>query len=226
MEARKLLMLAHSAGFKHDYLPTAMETVRELGDKSGKFQTLDTEDCSRVDPETLSEYSALLFATTGELPMDDVQKKALLKFVRDGGGFIGIHNATDTFYRFPEYGGMLGGYFQGHPWTQEITAVVEDQSHPATMHLPKTFRAKEEVYTMKDWSRDKTHVLISLDNNSVDLSKGTRSDNDYALCWWHTYGKGRVFYTAFGHFKELWKEEWFRQHLLNGILWAMKLVEE
>jgi len=226
LKTKKLLMLTHSAGFKHDYLPTARGTVRELGDKSGKFQTVDTEDCSLVDPETLSEYSALLFATTGELPMDELQKKALLKFVGDGGGFIGVHNATDTFYEFPEYGEMLGGYFQAHPWTQEIAAIVEDQSHPATKHLPKTFTVKEEVYTMKDWSREKTHVLISLDNNSVDLSKGTRSDNDYALCWWHTHGKGRVFYTAFGHFKELWKEEWFRKHLLNGILWAMKLVEE
>jgi len=74
LKARKLLMLTHSAGFKHDYLPTARETVKELGDKSGRFQTLDTEDCSLVDPKTLSEYSALLFATTGELPMGEVQQ--------------------------------------------------------------------------------------------------------------------------------------------------------
>lgn len=218
-------MLTHSAGFVHDYLPTARETVRELGNTSGVFQTSDTEDCALIDAETLSEYSVLLFATTGELPMSEEQKKALIEFVKEGGGFVGVHNATDTFYRFPDYGEMLGGYFQAHPWTQEVTVIVEDQTHPATRHLPKTLKLKEEVYTFKDWGRERTRVLISLDKTSVDLTKGTRPDHDYALCWCHNYGKGRVFYTAFGHFKELWKEEWLRQHLLNGILWAMKLAE-
>ena len=105
-----------------------------------------------------------------------------------------------------------------HPWRQVITAIVEDQRHPAIRHLPRKFKVKEEVYTFKEWSRERTHVLISLDNSSVDLSKGTRPDNDYALCWCHNFGKGRVLYTTFGHFKELWLEEWFRKHLLNGIL--------
>lgn len=225
MEAKKLLMLTHSAGFRHDYLPTARETVRELGLVSSRFEVLDTEDCSFIKADVLRGFSALLFATTGELPIDEEQKKALIKFVGEGGGFIGVHNATDTFYKFPDYGEMLGGYFQAHPWTQEVTVIVEDGDHPATRHLPKTFKVKEEVYTFRNWSRGKTHVLISLDNSSVDLSKGTRLDHDYALCWCHRYGEGRVFYTAFGHFKELWREGWFRKHLLGGILWAMKLEE-
>jgi len=225
LKITKVIMLTHSAGFRHDYLSAARETVRELGRTSGKFQVLDTEDCSVINDETLSGSSALLFATTGELPINEEHKKAVITFVKNGGGFVGVHNATDTFYKFPEYGEMLGGYFQAHPWTQEITALVEDQKHPATRHLPKTFKVKEEVYTFKNWSREKTHVLIGLDKTSVDLSKGTRPDNDYALCWCHSYGKGRVFYTAFGHFIELWKEEWLRKHLLNGILWAMKLTE-
>ncbi len=225
MKVKKLLMLTHSAGYKHDYIPTAIETVKEIGRISGIFQTVDTEDCSKINADTLLEYSALLFATTGELPMNEEQKRALIEFVKDGGGFIGVHNATDTFYTFPEYGKMLGGYFQAHPWRQVITAIVEDPKHPATRHLPRKFRVKEEVYTFKEWSRERTHVLISLDNRSVDLSKGTRPDNDYALCWCHNFGKGRVFYTAFGHFKELWLEEWFKKHLLNGILWAMKIIE-
>lgn len=225
LKVRKVLMLTHSAGFRHDYLPTARKTVRELGKLSGMFQTLGTEDCSLINADVLSECSALIFATTGELPMSEEQKRLLLKFVKEGGGFVGIHNAADTFHEFPEYGEMLGGYFQAHPWSQEITVIVEDQTHPATRHLPKTFKVKEEVYTFRDWSRERTHVLISLDKKSVDLSKGTRPDQDYALCWCHSYGKGRVFYTAFGHFKELWREEWFRTHLLNGILWTMKLVE-
>lgn len=226
MKTKNLFMLTHSAGFRHDYLPASRETVGDLGVASGIFQTLETEDCSLLNEKTVKDLSAILFATTGELPMDESQKETLIKFVRDGGAFIGVHNATDTFYKFPEYGEMLGGYFSGHPWTQEVTVIVEDQSHLATRDLPRTFKVKEEIYTFKNWSRGKTHVLISLDNNSVDLSKGTRPDHDYALCWCHNYGKGRVFYTAFGHFKEIWQEEWFRKHLLNGILWAMKVERE
>lgn len=223
MASRRLLVLTHSAGFKHDYIPTAVKTFRELGDSNG-FNVFSTDDCSIIKESFLNVFSAMLFITTGELPMDEEQKKALIDFVRNGKGFIGIHNATDTFYQFPAYGEMIGGYFNGHPWTQEVAVKVEDREHPSTKHLPERFNVKEEVYTFKDWSRSKTHVLISLDNSSVDLSKGTREDNDYALAWCHDYGQGRVFYTAFGHFQEIWGEEWLRKHLLGGILWAMKIL--
>ena len=222
---KNLLMITHSAGFKHDYLPIAKKVVKNLGLESGIFSVVATEDCSIINFEDLKKFDAILFATSGELPMTDKQKIDFISAIKSGKGFIGVHNAADTFYEFPEYGRMIGGYFNGHPWTQEAMVMVEDRTHPATRHLPGKFKVKEEVYTFKDWSRNKTHVLISLDNNSVDLSKGTRQDHDYALCWRHNYGKGRVFYTAFGHFKELWNEKWFRFHLLNGILWTMKLVE-
>jgi len=222
---KNLLMITHSAGFKHDYLPIAKKVVKNLGLESGIFNVVATEDCNIINSEDLKKFDAILFATSGELPMTDKQKIDFISAIKSGKGFIGVHNAADTFYEFPEYGRMIGGYFNGHPWTQEVTVIVEDRTHPATRHLPEKFKVKEEVYTFKDWSRNKTRVLISLDSKSVDLSKGTRQDHDYALCWCHNYGKGRVFYTAFGHFKELWNEKWFRIHLLNGILWTMKLVE-
>jgi len=222
---KNLLMITHSAGFKHDYLPIAKKVVKNLGLESGIFNVVATEDCNIINSEDLKKFDAILFATSGELPMTDKQKIDFISAIKSGKGFIGVHNAADTFYEFPEYGRMIGGYFNGHPWTQEVTVIVEDRTHPATRHLPEKFKVKEEVYTFKDWLRNKTRVLISLDSNSVDLSKGTRQDHDYALCWCHNYGKGRVFYTAFGHFKELWNEKWFRIHLLNGILWTMKLVE-
>jgi len=219
---KRLLILTHSAGFRHSYIPTAVEALTKLGERNGRFEAFATEECSSIAPESLGVYDALLFMTTGELPMDDRQKQSLIGFVKAGGAFIGVHNATDTFYKFPEYGEMLGGYFQGHPWTQEIRAVVEDRNHPSTRHLQERFQVKEEVYTFKEWRRDRTHVLISLDNTSVDLSKGTREDQDYALAWCHGYGEGRVFYTGFGHFPQLWREEWFQKHLLGGVQWAMK----
>ncbi|MFH1006442.1 MAG: ThuA domain-containing protein [Candidatus Latescibacterota bacterium] len=219
---KKLLMLTHSAGYEHDYLRTAEEAVTEIGAASGEFLATTTQDCSLIHEENLNQYDALLFATTGELPMSEAQKQALVDFVKSGGAFIGVHNATDTLYKFPEYGEMIGGYFAGHPWTQEIVAVVEDGDHPSTRHLDPSFRVFDEIYTHRNWSREKTHVLIRLDNASVDVGKGDRKDQDYALAWCHPYGAGRVFYTAFGHPKELWAQAWFRKHLLGGIGWAMR----
>lgn len=225
MKRPKVLILAHSAGFRHSYIPTAIEVLTKLGERTGRFEIFATEECSEVTRERLKEIDCLLFITTGELPMDEDQKRAIIDFVKGGKGFVGVHNATDTFYKFPEYGKMIGGYFSAHPWTQEVYVIVEDRNHPSTRHLPERFKVKEEIYTFKNWSRDRTHVLISLDNSSVDLSKGTRPDHDYALAWCHPYGEGRVFYTAFGHFTALWREKWFQKHLLEGILWAMKLEQ-
>ncbi len=220
----RLFVLTHSAGFRHSYISTAVEVLTKLGEHTGLFEVYATDECSELTRRMLEKCSAVLFLTTGNLPMSKEQKRALLNFIRNGGGFIGVHNATDTFYDFPEYGDMIGGYFNGHPWTQEVYVIVEDREHPSTKHLPERFKVLEEIYTFKNWSRDKTHVLISLDTTSVDLSKGTREDNDYALVWCHTYGRGRVFYTAFGHFTSLWREEWFQKHLLGGILWTMREI--
>lgn len=223
---KKILMLSHSAGFKHDYLPLAEEVITQIGKESGAFETTTTLDCSLINAENLENYDALIFATTGELPMSDEQKSALIDFVKSGKGFIGIHNATDTFYKFAEYGEMIGGYFSGHPWSQQVDVIVEDRDHPSTKHLNPVERGiLEEIYTFRNWSRDNTRVLASLDNNSVDISKGNREDNDYALVWCHSYGEGRVFYTGFGHYKEIWAYDKFRKHLLGGIQWAMGVVD-
>lgn len=224
---KKVLMLTHSAGFKHDYLPVAEEVIKQIGKESGAFSATTTKDCSLINEENLKNYDALIFATTGELPMSDEQKNALINFVKvDGKGFIGIHNATDTLYEFSEYGEMLGGYFNGHPWSQRVDVIVEDRDHPSTKHLDSEEKGiLEEIYTFRNWSRDKTRVLASLDNNSVDLSKGNREDNDYALVWCHSFGKGRVFYTGFGHYKEIWEYKKFHKHLLGGIQWAMGVVD-
>lgn len=218
-----MLVFTYSAGFRHSYIPTAVEVIVKMGERSGLFEAVATEECEDIQPQKLGEYSVMIFLTSGEIPLSVEQRKALIRYVAEGGGFVGVHNAADTLYSFPEYGRMLGGYFLSHPWTQEIYVIVEDPTHPSTRHLPERFKVLEEVYTFREWSRRRTHVLISLDPTSVDLSKGARLDNDYALAWCHHYGRGRVFYTAFGHFTKTWREEWFQKHLLGGILWAARL---
>ena len=165
----------------------------------------------------------MLFFTTGSLPLTAEARQGLFESVLAGRGFIGVHSATDTWYDVAQYGELLGASFDGHPWHERVRVNVEDPAHPATRHLGKGFEITDEIYQFRNWSREKVHVLLSLDPRSVDVRKGRRPDRDYALSWVRNYGQGRVFYTALGHRQEVWADERFRQHLLEGIRWAMRI---
>lgn len=219
----RLLYVTHSAGFRHAVLPLSQEVVREIGRTSGAYEATVTADVSLLSEAGLRDYAAVAFYTTGELPLTDDQKGALADFVRGGKGFVGVHSATDTFYHWPEYGEMIGAYFDGHPWHAAVGIRVEDREHPATRHLPAQFEMADEIYQFRNWSRDGVHVLLSLDPATVDLSaRGVkRTDRDFALAWTRQHGKGRVFYTALGHDDAVWRDDRFRRHLLGGITWAM-----
>ncbi|MBT4139359.1 MAG: ThuA domain-containing protein [Candidatus Latescibacteria bacterium] len=214
-----ILFLRHSAGFEHSYLPDAEVTFKQIGKANG-WGVLTTHRLDRITAENLEKFDVLAFATTGNLDFDEDQKQAILDFVKNGKGFLGVHNATDSCYEWTEYGEMLGGYFAGHPWHQEVGIVVEDTNHPATKMLGDHFTVKDEIYTFKNYDREKTHVLMRIDNDTVDLEKGNREDHDYAMGWCHPYGEGRVMYTALGHPDELWYQDWFREHIVGCIKWA------
>ena len=220
---KKLLYVTHSAGYKHEALPYSQEVMQKIGADSGAFEATCTDDVSTVDWNNLGQYDAIAFCTTGDLPISDEGRANLIEFVRGGKGFIGIHNATDTFYKYEPYGEMIGGYFNGHPWHQEVGIIVEDRDHPATRDLPDHFTIHDEIYTHKNWSREKTRVLMRLDMESVDKekAKGHRDDLDVGMAWCHPFGSGKVFYTALGHGMPTWTDERFHKHLLGGIRWAM-----
>ena len=223
----RVLFLTHSAGFVHsvvarpspDQLAHAERSLIEAA--QGRLSVTATQDCALIDAENLARYDALLFYTTGELPIDEENREALMTWIRDGGAFCGIHCATDTFYRYAPYMDMIGGTFDGHPWHQNVTVRVEDTSHPATRHLGQSFVIKDEIYQFRGFSRHPLRVLLSLDPRSVDIARGKREDRDYATSWCKEYGRGRVFYTALGHREEVWQDERFLQHLMAGIEWAI-----
>lgn len=217
-------MCRHSEGFEHAYLPYAEVAIKSLAAESGLFEAVTTARSRLINEESLADFDVVVMATTGELGWSDEQKRAFLDFVRGGKGVVGIHNATDTFYEWPEYGELMGGYFAGHPWTQEVVVNVEDTEHPATQMLSESFKVYDEIYTFKSWDRSKTNVLMSLENGSVDVSKGNRDDDDYALGWYHNYGDGRVIYSGLGHPPELWQQRWFLDHVLACIKWAGGLL--
>ena len=199
--------------------PCLVETTfMELAKKHG-FE-VDCSQDSRVEitGENLKKYDALFFYTTGDLPLSEAQKSDLLAFVRkDGKGFGGSHCATDTYRNWKEYNDLIGGAFISHPWTQKIRVIVEDKNHAATKHLGDSFFIKDEIYQYRaPYPREKGHVLLSLDMESVN-GLGSRKDKDNAIAWTHEYGKGRVFYTALGHFPEVWNDDRFQQHVMGGL---------
>jgi type 1 glutamine amidotransferase len=220
---RRVLYLTHSAGFMHAVLPLSQQIVTEIGTSARTFETTATTDVATLTASSLSRFDAVIFFTSGQLPIGADQQQALINFVRSGKGFVGIHSATDTFYDWPEYGELIGGYFDGHPWHQAVSIRVEDTQHPATAHLGSTLAITDEIYQFRNWSRDRVHVLLSLDLTSVNPRQPgvNRTDNDFALAWTRTAGAGRVFYTALGHDEAVWRDTRFQQHLLGGIRWVM-----
>jgi type 1 glutamine amidotransferase len=228
----RVLVVTYSAGFQHEVvrrpadgtLSTAERVVAELARRSRRFEVSHAgtrEELDRLSTASVSSHRALLFFTTGELPIAPAVRQAMFQAVRAGGGFIGVHSAADTWYAVPEYRAMLGASFAGHPWHQRVHVRVEDHAHPATRHLGAGLEIADEIYQFRDWSREQVHVLLRLDPRSVDIARGRRADGDYALAWTKRYGQGRVVYTALGHEPAVWADERFRAHLSGAIEWAL-----
>ncbi len=235
-EKKKLLAIGEVKGFEHDAASYGLATIWKIGQESGVWDTYirtDTELITKKElknnAKNLNYFDAILFYTSGELDMDEQQKADFLSFIRDDGkGFIAVHSANDTFYKWPEYGELVGGYFDGHPWNRfEAPIIVEDRSFPATKHFPKEFTIYDEIYQAREFSRDKVRVLIRLDESKLDMSaKGIkRTDGDFAVTWVRNYGKGRVFYTSFGHVESAWDRPDIQKMFLEAVKWAMKLTE-
>ncbi len=213
----RVLMLTATRGFRHDSIPAARETMGALAASTGQFTVDATEDVGSITRASLAGYDVLFFAlTTGELPFDADQKNVILEFVSGGKGFLGVHSATDTLYEWPEYGRLVGAYFKEHPWTRSAGVIVEDQNHPATAGLGGGFTINEEFYTFRENPRPRVQVLLRLDAASVGAS------GDYPLAWTQTYGSGRSYYNALGHFQETWRDPRFQRQLVGAIQWLAK----
>ncbi len=219
----QVLYLTHSAGYRHEVLPLSAVVLKQLGQKSQRFAVTATDDVGEITAANLERYAAVMFYTTGELPMSDGQKAALLDFVRSGHGFIGVHSATDTFYLWPDYLRLIGGYFNGHPWRQSVSVEVADRSSPLVSFLGASFRITDEIYQISDFDYAGSTVLLRLDPASVDLTAPAVRHRFYGwpLAWTRSYGRGRSFYTALGHDVAVWEDPRYQQMLLNGVLWAV-----
>lgn len=216
----RVLMVSATYGFRHDSIATAREVMANLAATTRELTVTATEDLAQITAANLQNYDVLFFAmTSGELPLSNDQKTAIISFVSGGKGFLGTHSATDTLYEWPDYGRLVGAYFKEHPWTETATVIVEDASHPATTGIGDRFALQEEFYTFRENPRPQVRVLLRLDAASV------RASGDYPLAWAHSFGTGRAYYNALGHFPGTWTDSRFQRQLLGAIRWLGRIAE-
>jgi type 1 glutamine amidotransferase len=232
---KHILVIGEEKGYRHESVSHAMATIERLGVETGLWEATlrtDAEALTKKKLEynatNLNDFDAVIFFTGGDLEMDPQQRSDFLAFVHDDGkGFIGIHSAAITFVDWPEYGEMIGGYYDEHPWgTFDAPILVEDSQFPGMQPWPKSFVLRDEIYQMKDYSRDKLRVLMRLDPAKVDIANKNvhRSDRDFAVTWAKMYGKGRVYYTTLGHVKDNWDKPEFQKMLIDAIRWAAGMI--
>ena len=229
-QPRKLLVFNLCKGFVHSSIPYCAKALEVMGKKTGAFEVVCSKDMSIFKPENLNQFDAVCFNNTTELDFNEPElQKSLMDFVKGGKGIIGIHAATDNFYTWPQAAEMLGGQFDGHPWTRSGTWAfkIEDPCHPINAAFGgKDFKLSDEIYRIKPFNlRKNCRVLVRLDmTDKVNLTgaKGLRpTDKDVPISWVRSCGKGRVFYCSFGHNHDLFWNPAVLQHYLDGIQFAL-----
>lgn len=256
---KRLLFLTHAGLYKHTSLDDAERAVTAWGEAGGfevttlqgYLQTAPDLDLSMISAEYLARFDGVMMMTNGNLPMTLEQRRALVDFVRRGGGFVGVHNAALTLYDHPEFGEMLGGYFRRAVRQNHVFVLrVEDTAHPATRMLGPSWPIVDEMYEYgtapwsaerpdenidvlfdnripMGFSRERVRVLLSVDTSETDLEgTGLRPGGDYPQSWVREFGEGRSFYTSIGHRDDIWgNDPVFRAHVVGGIRWALGLEQ-
>lgn len=216
INTKRVLVFSKTRGFRHQSIPDGIVAIKKLGAVNG-FEVVATEDSSKFLADTLKKYSAVIFlSTTGNI-LNDEQQVAFENYIKNGGGYIGVHAAADTEYDWPWYGKLVGAYFKSHPKQQNAKLDVVNKNHISTKHLPDVWQRWDEWYNYKNLSTTAT-VLIKLDEKSY--TGGANGDN-HPIAWYNNFEGGRSFYTGLGHTSESYVEENFLKHLLGGIQYAM-----
>jgi type 1 glutamine amidotransferase len=214
-----VLVFSKTAGFRHDSIAVGTQAIRDLG-AANNFTVTATEDANTFTTANLAQFKVVVFLnTTGDV-LNATQQTAFESYINGGGGYVGVHSAADTEYDWPYYGTLVGAWFSSHPAIQQVTARVEDQTHPSTSHLGTTWVRTDELYNYRTNPRPNVRVLINL--NEGTYSGGTMGD--HPIAWCHGQSSGRAFYTGFGHTQASYADGVFRAHLLGGIRYAAGMV--
>ncbi|GMA33217.1 ThuA domain-containing protein [Litorihabitans aurantiacus] len=218
-----VLVFSKTAGFRHSSIPAGIAAIEQLGEENN-FAVDATEDAAAFTEENLAGYDAVVWlSTTGDVLNAD-QQAAFESYIQGGGGYAGVHAASDTEYDWPWYGELVGAYFAGHPQNQDATIKVEDHAHDSTAHLPDEWERYDEWYNFRSNPRDTVHVLASLDETTYQAGASAMGI-DHPIAWCQAFDGGRSWYTGGGHTEESFSEPDFVRHLLGGIQTAAGAVE-
>jgi type 1 glutamine amidotransferase len=230
----RVLVFSKTASFRHASIPVGIAAIEQLGAENG-FEVVATEDSNAFKGPYLRRFDAVVFLlTTGDV-LDDRRQLSLKRFIKRGGGYAGIHSASDTEHEWPYYGGIVGARFKSHPIQQTASFDNEAPDHPATKHLAERFTVFDEFYSFNRNPRPYVRVLLTIDEstyspdpNTTNLPGGTPATGvmgDHPMAWCHTKRGSRVFYTALGHEPYLYETPWFLRHILAGIQYASGDIE-
>ncbi|MFM1879120.1 MAG: hypothetical protein RLZZ241_1986 [Bacteroidota bacterium] len=214
----KVLIFSKTKAFRHASIPAGIDAIQKLGAEN-HFSVDTTENAAAFNEANLSQYSTVIFlSTTGDV-LDAAQEAAFERYIQAGGGYVGIHAATDTEYDWGWYGKLAGGYFLSHPrGTPEADFHIKAKNHPSTEFFQDTvWHRTDEMYNFKKLNPD-VNVLLTIDESTYE---GGQNGDYHPMAWYHDYDGGRAFYTALGHTDESFSEENYLKHLLGGIKYAI-----
>ena len=220
-QSLNILIFSKTAGFRHDSISDAIglfdrtAAAREWGIEGTINSDIFTDD-------QLANFDVVVFLlTTGDV-LNDEQQAAFERFIQAGGGFVGIHSATDTEYDWPWYNGLVGAYFAGHPPIQTADILRSNILHPSTGFLPCRWTIEDEWYNFRTNPADNNEINILLWLDESTYQGGNMGDR-HPIAWAREYDGGRSWYTAAGHRSELYNDpeyELFQRHIIAGVEWA------
>jgi len=212
----RVLVFTRTAGFRHRSIEDAVAAIRRLGQQHG-FEVDDTADATRIGGQGLAGFRAVVFlSTTGDV-LDGGQQAALQRYLRGGGGWVGVHAAADAEYHWPWYGGLVGAWFRRHPAVQRAAVLTDPNAGALAGALPRRWERTDEWYDFKTNPRGRVRVLATLDESTYS---GGGMGGDHPIVWCHEYDGGRSWYTAMGHTSESFREPLYLAHLLAGVRYA------
>ena len=214
----KVLIFSATKGFRHKSIPEGVKALQRLAVEN-KITADASEDPGVFTAENLKKYKGIIFLSTSGSFLNDDQKIEFQSYIRDGGGFMGIHAATTSFYEWEWYNKMIGAWFMNHPRIQPATLMVKDRTHLATRHLNDVWIHTDEWYNFKSINTD-ISVLITVDERSYT---GGQNGDFHPVSWCHKFEGGRVFYTALGHAAETYSDKIFLEHLEGGLKWILRI---
>jgi len=206
--------------------PTAITELRKMAEQNA-FGIKVTQVNTDFNDVYLAGFDVLVFLHSTTRDLNDDQLECFKKFIRNGGGFVGIHAASACKNEGLWYRELIGRTFTDHPEEQTGVMEVIDKNHPATMHLPDRWVWTDEWYSFTEPLTGGLNVLLTVDESTYDpdrtwgdANRHTGMGEFHPVAWYQEYDGGRSFYTALGHLSQSYKDPWFLKHIYGGIFWA------